>query len=200
MLGSTGNVYSVVISDVVSCDCPDAAKGNACKHQLFVFLRVLRVPPSSNLIYQRALLSAERTELLARRRRRAERGAVATASVREAYAEATGEKPSSAASSSVLDETPATLHRGDDGDECPICFESLGSESLEVCKACRNAVHEDCFRRWARAQGRSITCPFCRADWPQSTSKNLDTKHSFFSRGSYINLASAARLDCEGDA
>jgi len=198
VLGSTGNVYSVVVSDVVSCDCPDAAKGNACKHQLFVFLRVLRVPPSSNLIYQRALLSAERTELFARAKR-AERGAIATSSVREAYAEATGEKPTNSSSSSASHEALAALHRGDEGDECPICFEPLGSESLEVCQACRNAVHEDCFRRWAGAQGRSITCPLCRADWAQPNSKVSSSQQSFFSRHGYINLASAAGLNCDRD-
>ena len=43
VLGSTGNVYTVCIGELVSCTCPDAEKGHVCKHQLFVFLRVLRV-------------------------------------------------------------------------------------------------------------------------------------------------------------
>ena len=42
VLGSTGNVYTVKVGPLVSCDCPDAAKGNVCKHQLFVMLKVLR--------------------------------------------------------------------------------------------------------------------------------------------------------------
>lgn len=59
VLGSTGNVcifngfipvdpadnmfifkvYEVVIDKVPGCSCPDALKGNHCKHLLFVFLK-----------------------------------------------------------------------------------------------------------------------------------------------------------------
>jgi hypothetical protein len=34
--GTTGNVYQVTISKVPSCSCPDAAKGNQCKHIVYV--------------------------------------------------------------------------------------------------------------------------------------------------------------------
>lgn len=32
IVGSTGNLYKTVIGKVPTCDCPDAAKGNQCKH------------------------------------------------------------------------------------------------------------------------------------------------------------------------
>lgn len=32
VLGSTGNLYTVKIQNLPSCDCPDGAKGNHCKH------------------------------------------------------------------------------------------------------------------------------------------------------------------------
>jgi len=32
VLGSVGNVYTVTISHIPSCTCPDHAKGNLCKH------------------------------------------------------------------------------------------------------------------------------------------------------------------------
>lgn len=47
VLGSTGNVYTIVIQHVPTCDCPDFAKGNHCKHLLFVMLKVLNVPATS---------------------------------------------------------------------------------------------------------------------------------------------------------
>ena len=31
-IGSTGNLYKVTIGKEPSCDCPDACKGNQCKH------------------------------------------------------------------------------------------------------------------------------------------------------------------------
>lgn len=33
--GSTGNIYTIVIKHLPTCDCPDALKGNHCKHLLF---------------------------------------------------------------------------------------------------------------------------------------------------------------------
>ena len=37
-------VYTVTIAAHPRCSCPDAAKGNICKHRLFVMLRVLHLP------------------------------------------------------------------------------------------------------------------------------------------------------------
>lgn len=34
--GTTGNVYQVTVSKVPSCTCPDANKGNQCKHIVYV--------------------------------------------------------------------------------------------------------------------------------------------------------------------
>lgn len=34
--GSTGNIYNVTISKVPTCSCPDAARGNQCKHIIYV--------------------------------------------------------------------------------------------------------------------------------------------------------------------
>ena len=36
--GTTGNVYQVTVSKVPSCSCPDAAKGNQCKHIVYVWI------------------------------------------------------------------------------------------------------------------------------------------------------------------
>lgn len=36
MAGTTGNIYQVTISKVPSCTCPDAKKGNQCKHIVYV--------------------------------------------------------------------------------------------------------------------------------------------------------------------
>jgi hypothetical protein len=34
--GTTGNVYSVTVSKLPNCTCPDASKGNQCKHIIYV--------------------------------------------------------------------------------------------------------------------------------------------------------------------
>ena len=40
VLGSTGNVYDVTIGQKPNCTCPDCAKGNLCKHIIFVMIKV----------------------------------------------------------------------------------------------------------------------------------------------------------------
>ena len=39
--GSTGNIYEVTISKVPECTCPDASKGNQCKHIIYVSMSFL---------------------------------------------------------------------------------------------------------------------------------------------------------------
>ena len=66
VLGSTGNLYAVVIGRVCSCTCPDwARRGGNCKHLLYTKLRVLKLPRESPLLWQTAYLSMELTYMLA---------------------------------------------------------------------------------------------------------------------------------------
>lgn len=186
VLGSTGNVYVVIVDSIVSCNCPDGSRGNVCKHHLFVFLRVLGVAESSPLLYQRALLSTERAEVLSGAGRPGSKS-YASASVRAAYKKATSMSPKSSSSSS---------HRGSNDDTCTICYESLGKEKLEVCKSCNNAVHQECFRKWAQAQRGDITCPLCRAKWQKP--KN-DKMLSRVSAEGYLNFGREARMSTQRD-
>jgi SWIM zinc finger len=59
VLGATRNVYTVTVGQAPSCTCPDAAKGNLCKHILFVMLRVLKLRQNNPLVWQKALLKSE---------------------------------------------------------------------------------------------------------------------------------------------
>ena len=179
VLGSTGNVYTVKVGALVSCDCPDAAKGNVCKHQLFVMLKVLRAAESSKLIYQRALLSHELAELFAKGGA-ARPEAVASSSVVEAYAEATGKSRAPAE-----EEAAAAPLRNSD---CPVCFEALGSEKCEVCVTCHNGIHAECFGMWVRTKGTAaVTCPLCRSAWPEAA-----TSSGRVGAEGFVNLAREA--------
>jgi hypothetical protein len=37
LAGSTGNIYQITVSKVPKCTCPDAGKGNQCKHIIYVY-------------------------------------------------------------------------------------------------------------------------------------------------------------------
>ncbi|CAM9475269.1 unnamed protein product, partial [Phaeothamnion confervicola] len=90
VLGSTGNVYEVRIAKGPSCSCPDHGRGNVCKHILFVFLKVLKVRFDSPLIYQTALLQSELDSIFFAAPF-SPGAATASASVRAAFARATGQ-------------------------------------------------------------------------------------------------------------
>ncbi|KDQ61266.1 hypothetical protein JAAARDRAFT_32263 [Jaapia argillacea MUCL 33604] len=189
VLGSTGNVYKVVIDKKPSCDCPDARKGNHCKHILFIFMKVLQVPYQSNVWYQKALLTSELQTIFANAPEAP--NSVTNQRVREAYARATGK--ASGSSSSNTNETNKRLPGPED--DCPICYENMHKvdvKKMAFCDTCKNGLHLECFQQWARTAGRNVTCVFCRAEWaiPGPSGGDKATRGA----DGYLNLASAAGL------
>ncbi len=183
VLGATANVYDVVISRTPSCSCPDAARGNICKHRLFVLLRVLRRREDDPLLWQRALLEAEVRDLLSALPAAAaarddvgddagDAGALAMEALRQAYRARTA--------------APAA-RRPLGGSDCGVCYEALlrdddgaEAEAMAWCASCGNATHAACFARWRAARAAQqqqrdgdaaallVTCVYCRAPWRQN--------------------------------
>jgi len=188
VLGSTGNVYTVIIGKVPSCDCPDASRGHHCKHILFIFLKVLQVPESSGLWYQKALLHSEIESVFTNAPLAP--NVIANDTVRNAYASATG-KLSTSASSSTKRRIPGPE------DNCPICYESMYGESegrLTFCEECGNALHSECFEQWRQSRRvAELTCVWCRAK-PRKKESGASTT----SEG-YVNLGQVAGLSGKRD-
>jgi len=66
VLGSTGNVYTVAVSRLPSCTCFDfRERKQICKHLLFVYIKVLRLPRDSPLAVQHGLLRSELDQIFA---------------------------------------------------------------------------------------------------------------------------------------
>ena len=189
VLGSTGNVYNVNIGTIPSCNCPDCTRGHLCKHILFVFLRVLRVPSHSNLIYQKALLQSELEDIFNKASEAAN-----TVKVKDEVAAAYKKAFSG---DTAPDEEDEVQFVGVEEDcECPICFESIvfkGSrEAVERCSTCRKAIHKECLLKWL---ARTPSCCFCRSDWSVQdvVKKELGKAASAgvsVSREGFINLGS----------
>ena len=174
VLGSTGNIYTVVVGGEVRCNCPDGAR-TVCKHRIFILVRVLQAGNSSPLVYQDALVSSERAQLFGAGP--AVSSAVAPEAVRAAYSSATGKTPPSPATASGGGSSGEPVHRGQASDDCPICFEELpgcgGDRAFEVCTSCKNGVHAECAAKWAAAMrgcGQQANCPHCRATWATNAS------------------------------
>lgn len=210
VLGSTGNVYTVTIDRIPKCDCPDATKGNHCKHILFVFIKVLQVSEASGYWFQKALLTSELEQIFAEAPLAP--NSEANPHVREAYARATGRMPASANSSKAASDKNKRVPGPDD--DCPICYDGMhgvAEASLTYCEQCGNAVHKECFQQCtlsfcillivlirtagkgtSQRSGKELTCVWCRAKWtvaPGVGGANV-ARGSF--NGGYINLANVS--------
>ncbi|KAL1985922.1 hypothetical protein VTN96DRAFT_7187 [Rasamsonia emersonii] len=169
MVGTTGNIYTVTIAKEPTCTCPDALKGNQCKHIIYVLVNVLKAP--AHLQYQLAFLSSE---------------------LREMFEKA----PISPQGTESSDDTSGK-RKPVEGD-CPICFMEFDPQADEIvwCKAaCGNNVHKACFDRWAAStRENGVRCVYCRSPWPVDDTR-LDlkslVKNARVSHEGYLNVASS---------
>ena len=176
LAGTTGNIYTITIDKVPSCDCPHARKGNQCKHIVYVLSRVLRAP--AELEYQLAFISSELKDIFAR----------------------APPLPSETAENDGKDGNRKPVEG-----ECPVCcndFEPESSETIVYCKAaCGNNIHKDCFGQWAATKtGQAVTCPFCRTPW-QGDEDQLKqvAKSGRKNADGYVNVASQLGLSGRRD-
>nr|POE52032.1 mediator of rna polymerase ii transcription subunit 5 [Quercus suber] len=153
LAGSTGNVYTVTVSHLLSCTCPVGlfqarASRSCCKHVIYVLHNVLKIP--DNLKHQNALLTSE---------------------LRDVF------QGSPALTNEAMQSEPMDGNRKDLGDDCPICFMHFDpGEEITWCRAgCGNNIHQDCFERWERTKPGKITCPFCRVLWQKQTTVKSET-------------------------
>jgi Ring finger domain/SWIM zinc finger len=187
VLGSTGNVYDVTIQRVPHCTCPDHAKGNLCKHILFVLLKVMRVPSTSPLIYQQAWIRSELEEMMEGMRIRFQQvsGVMANAAVQKSYKTMKG-VDMDAPSQNDAEEDKKVCAR-DEEEDCPICFDPLSSSASTRCSShCGTSFHQTCVQQWKKQQCRTPTCPICRGSWAEGMDFNGSA--SWQSNKVYINL------------
>jgi len=147
--GSTGNVYNVTISHLLSCSCPAGIfnkknQEKSCKHIVYILHHVLKAP--DHLKHQNALLTSDLHDIF---------------------------DNAPALPSEIADDAPKDGNRKPMEDDCPICCtEFEADEEVVWCRAaCGNNVHKACFDQWAqvkRSNHATITCPFCRTPWQTS--------------------------------
>ncbi|KAL0477728.1 RING finger and U-box domain-containing protein [Acrasis kona] len=178
ILGSVGNIYTVIINKTPHCTCPDNEKGNLCKHIIFVYLKVLRVNEGNRIVCQKHLLDSELDEIIQNAPKDPSESCIASLAVRNRYKQ--------------LED--GELVEGDEGkrypldkEDCPICYEPMtDKEEIVWCKhSCGNNMHKTCFDMWAKSKqsnGEPVTCVFCRAEWPSAASSNPKG-------GKYVNMA-----------
>lgn len=183
--GSTGNIYTINIGLVPSCDCPHAKKGNQCKHIVYIMLRVLKA--REHVAYQLALTGTELRELI--------KNAPLIPGVETNGNDKPGEEQ---------DDNRKPIEG-----ECPICYDGLNPASDEIvyCKAsCGNNVHKACMQSWIQVAARGkATCPYCRSSWDTEDAFNgkclgeVDVKGLQKNEDGYLNVAGQLGLSGERD-
>ncbi|KAI5209393.1 hypothetical protein E4T39_00699 [Aureobasidium subglaciale] len=179
LAGSTGNVYTVKITHVPECTCPDFRinRNPQCKHILYVLLKILKVPEPLN--YQAAFLTPELDEIF----------------------DHAGPLPTE----TIQAEDKDGKRKPVEGD-CPICCEELSQETEAIvwCQAaCGNNLHKTCFDQWAATKGHGrVTCPYCRTQWQStvdgSTLKGM-AKTGHKNRDGYVNVADQVGMSTRRD-
>ncbi|XP_054788735.1 uncharacterized protein LOC129294411 [Prosopis cineraria] len=150
ILGATANVYTVTLSSLPSCSCPD--RTSPCKHILFVLIRVLGLPPDHFSLRRRTIRPSQLRRLLDLPTLP---DALAGASLRQRFHQL------------FFSERQEPRVEVEDGTSCPICLEEIGKDDEVVaCGTCRNPIHDECLVKWKRSRGRRMTsCVICRARW-----------------------------------
>ncbi|KAI9801385.1 MAG: hypothetical protein M1825_003364 [Sarcosagium campestre] len=167
MAGTTGNIYTVTISNVPTCTCPDNSRArNQCKHIIYVLVNVLKL--REPLQYQLAFLSKE---------------------LREIFSNAPKPPSASAAGAGEKDD----LRKPIEGD-CPICILEFQPNTEEIvwCQAgCGNNIHKQCFEQWAASKnGERPKCVYCRTPWQgDEASLTKISKSGMKNADGYVNVA-----------
>ncbi|PWZ00764.1 hypothetical protein BCV70DRAFT_200025 [Testicularia cyperi] len=196
VFGSRGNIYRVTVDYECKCTCIDFVKNKSpCKHMLFVYYKVLRLPSSSPAYMFTTLGTAQLVQIFAEALADPVAEAVASKGVRKAWEEAIGyqggEEASTSATTIETAKRPGKRILPEAGDLCGVCFEDLpkgSEENLEFClESCGRPIHTDCLQMWFQnrstdAYGRAMekTCIWCRAPWPESKTEDRDRSSGFY--------------------
>lgn len=134
-----------------------------------MLVRVLRLPITNPLVWQRSLLDRELDEVL----RCSE---LSRRSLRRGRSAAEPKPPAAAASTGRLEPGEVSARPLEPGEPCPVCYDdmtTLGEDApllLVHCRwGCGRSVHGRCMRIWMDHQTgkeeRELTCPLCRTRW-----------------------------------
>ncbi|CAN0907217.1 Mitogen-activated protein kinase kinase kinase 1 [Linum grandiflorum] len=175
VLGATGNVYTVSLTSVPSCTCPD--RTSPCKHIFFVLIRVLGVPLDDSSLRRRTLRPCLLSRLLSSP---SSPESLAGVSVRRRFHQLFFDflvrrqrEQQQQEEEDNKDGRGVARVQIEEGAMCPICMDDIvktetgeAAVAVAACGTCRNVVHQECLRRWKRSRGRrGATCVICRARW-----------------------------------
>mgnify|MGYP000990748254 CR=1 FL=1 len=148
VMGSTGNVYRVEISETPTCTCPDYVQRKCrCKHIYFILLRIMKI---SKEMEDKQKYSNDELVTMFQNIPNITNNLIVGENIKKIY---------------IKKKNPELLKKSKD-DLCPICIDDLeNGEDLDFCKgSCGKYIHVECFSMWCKSRGIK-TCVYCRANW-----------------------------------
>ena len=162
IMGSTGNVYNVIIKKEPECSCPDyQSRGNRCKHIYFTLIRIMKVTPTNEdkPVFTKIDLMSMFTNIP---------NVTNNLTVDDNY-----KKKYRNYIKNNFDPSTGIVQKSID-DLCPICLDDLGNgEKLDYCKySCGKPIHELCFSMWAKFHPNN--CIYCQKSWNKDENKYIN--------------------------
>ena len=142
IMGHSGHVYNVTITNHPHCTCPDFyLRRHRCKHIYFVLMRIMNADNYTDSSYTDDELIDMFNNIPPIAQNLMYKG------------------------SAIPNEGKEVEQRFEKGDICPICLDPLeNGKDLDFCRySCGKTIHSKCFSMWEKSRG-SI-CVFCRAQW-----------------------------------
>jgi hypothetical protein len=156
VMGSTGNVYTVTISNDITCTCPDyRQRKSRCKHAYFILIRIMGV--NENDVDQKLYSDDEIINMFDNIPNIIEQLKISD-TIKNKYKQ----KTTLSGELQIL---------GMD-DLCPICLDDMNNgDDYDHCKNyCGRAVHTDCFA--ACNKNNVNKCVFCRNPFNEKIKSN----------------------------
>lgn len=166
IMGFTGNVYNVLITNSPTCTCPDfTTRGRRCKHIYFVLIKIMKVDSDNE--DQEEYDSDELLEMFSNIPN------ITNNLVVDDHKKQTYKKLVKNNKTKKVE-----VDQRETDDLCPICLDDLeNGEDLDYCKySCGKPVHKVCYGMWIKTKATN-NCIYCRASW---TGMDKETK--------YVNL------------
>lgn len=154
IMGSTGNVYTVTISDKYKCTCPDHVRRKVqCKHIYFVLVRVLKV--NSRFLTVKKYTPTDLASMFSK---------LSLVDNEIIIPDDKKKKYDNIKNKGSDDDSENSIRKEND-DVCPICLDDILDLKLAYyCKnSCGKNIHIECFNMWSRSKGSR--CVFCNAEW-----------------------------------
>jgi len=131
-------------------------------------------------VVQHGLLGSELLAIFAAAPERTPGKVMAKRAVREALSQALPNV-------TTVDDVPNDLlpPARNEGEDCPIFFDALGSSDVGVCATCMNGAHVGCMDRWSKHTAGGALCPMCRGDFYGHRAQQPNNNHN---EEGYVNF------------